>query len=121
MSPILNSTTGMIPQQMESPELIELLLQLNALEPLSDVTVATTLSSSPGQLQSETDGIAQSRDCNVQSEHPALLVFVRQLTELLLPYKNEWSFEESVRSFFAVTVVWFLVGFTYITLLLVLL
>lgn len=106
MSPILNSTTGMIPQVMESPELIELLHQLNALEPLSDVTVATSLSSS-GHLQSETDGMEQSRD-NVHSEHPALLVLVRKLTELLLPYRDEWSFEESVRSLFAVAVVWFL-------------
>ena len=97
MSPILNSITGMIPQVMDSPELIELLHHLNALEPLSDIDVATiTTSSLSGSSQSGSDGMVQSRE-NAPSEHPALLELVQRLTELLRPYTADWLFEEFVR------------------------
>jgi hypothetical protein len=91
MAPILNSTTGMIPQIMESPELIELLRCLNALEPLSEIaTTTTTLSSSPH--------LSDNNKSAPTDEHFSLLVLVRRLTELLHPYQEHWSFEEMVRS-----------------------
>lgn len=95
MAPILNSTTGMIPQIMESPALIELLRRLNALEPLSDIDVVST--TSPSDSHSGDGATPPSRD-NVPNEHPELLVLVQQLRELLHPYEDDWMFDETVRS-----------------------
>lgn len=88
MAPILKSTTGMIPQMMESEDLIELLNHLNALEPLSVMNGATTASSS---TSNDSVGVSIT-----QSEQPELLLLIRQLTDFLYPYKDNWSFEESV-------------------------
>ena len=88
MAPILNSTTGMIPQVLESQELIELLHRLNTLQPLSDVKIGTTTTS---------DDSSGSGGGNAQGDHQILLLLVQQLTELLHPYKDHWSFDEMVR------------------------
>jgi hypothetical protein len=89
----------MLPQIMESPELIDLLRHLNALEPLSDFDAAapTTTPDSLSSRQRDMDGVVPRRDHAPRGEHPVLLGLVRQLTELLLPYKDVWPFEELVR------------------------
>lgn len=96
MAPILNSTTGMIPQVLESHELRELLNQLNTLQPLPDVKVASSTTSSDNRVGGSS--ISQGHE-HMQSDHQALLHLVQKLTELLHPYKDHWSFDEMVRLF----------------------
>ena len=63
MAPILATSTGVTPQVLDDPDLIQLLSSLNAL-------------------------------ALVDSE-----VSLKELSDLLEPWKSEWLFEEQVRSF----------------------
>lgn len=96
MAPILNSTTGMIPQVLESHELRELLDQLNTLQPLADVKVASATTSGDNRVGGSSN--SQGHE-HMQSDHHELLHLVQKLIELLHPYKDHWSFDEMVRSF----------------------
>lgn len=98
MAPILNSTTGMIPQDLENRELCELLRRLNALQPLNDVKIAATAAATTNTSDDNLDRVGDQERRQGQSDQPALLPFVQQLTELLHPYKDHWSFDETVRS-----------------------
>ena len=86
----------MIPQVLASRELSELLQSLNTLDPLPDGKVETEKPSSDNH-----GGVGENvqQHENVQSDHQALLLLVQQLTELLHPYKDHWSFDETVRHF----------------------
>ena len=98
MAPILNSTTGILPQVLESVELIELLRHLNALGPLPISWAPSTASVDESRCRG--DDKDNGNDTATPSHHDGLLPLVLRLTELLHPYQDHWSFDETVRSFF---------------------